>query len=702
MVFLDNITIKRKLLGGFLILIIMAIIISYIGFSAMGTMTQKADQMYSERLVALEGLLNADNSFLNIRINIYKTVFAKDERKDKFEEIDREIANIKEKITNYGEKATTDQERLLVNTFMTNWSVFEPALIKIMDDMDAGREEAALEGIYSNDFSIPRDNAQDALDTLEEYNQEQSRILKDEIAQLYQQSSLTFIVITIIATVFGIGFGLILTNSITTPLAQTMEMIREMGKGHLGMRLKMARKDEIGQMSSIMDDFAENLQVSVIGTMKKIAAGEKISSTPIMDDRDEIGPALAETVQTLNNLIHETDQLTRGAVAGNLSVRGDGTRFKGAYQEIIRGINLTLENIVLPLNEGMKVAGRYAAGDFSARFSDSLEVRGDFIPFKTAMDTIGIDTGKAIKSVTQEVYTLMSGMEETNASVEEISAGSQTLAVNAGRVSDFSEKSAQGIQQILAAMGDLATAVSAVATDSSLVASRTQETDDLSAEGRVLVGKTEEGMKTIKTSFEETSHVVTEINEQMVEIGSIVGVIGGIADQTNLLALNAAIEAARAGEAGLGFAVVAEEVKALAEESRQSAEKIADLISDLQKKSRNVTESMNQSLEDVSAGDAAVKETLAIFEKIAESIADVTRRISEVAGTTQEQAASVEEISASVHEVGSLIDQTAKEAVDSSAAAEQTSAGLDQITQVVNAATESIGQISQSMAKFTV
>ncbi|PKL59430.1 MAG: methyl-accepting chemotaxis protein, partial [Methanomicrobiales archaeon HGW-Methanomicrobiales-4] len=130
--------------------------------------------------------------------------------------------------------------------------------------------------------------------------------------------------------------------------------------------------------------------------------------------------------------------------------------------------------------------------------------------------------------------------------------------------------------------------------------------------------------------------------------------------------------------------------------------KIDVLIADLQKKSLNVTISMNQSLNDVNAGDVAVQETLKIFGKIAESIADVTRRMSDVASTTEEQAASVEEISASVHEVGSLVEQTAKEAVDSSAATEQASAALDQISRLIGTATNSVQQISIAMSKFKI
>ncbi|MDD1730197.1 MAG: MCP four helix bundle domain-containing protein, partial [Methanospirillum sp.] len=483
MMFLDNIALKPKLLGGFGIMIVIAIIISLIGFSSMGTMTGKADQMYSERLIALDGLMNADASFLNIRVNIYKTVFAKDERIDKFAEVDTEIANIKNKVAAYQKNATSEDEQKLITTFNTNWPIFEKSLRGVIDDMKAGKEDAALTGIYSDDFKVPRDAAQGALDQLEQYNQDQARTLKEDIARLYQQSSWIFLFITLFAIIFGISFALILTTSITRPLEKTMEMIQEMGKGHLGMRLMMTRKDEVGKMSHELDNFAEILQVSVIGIMQKIAFGEKVDTVPIIDEHDEIGPALKATVDTINDLIAETKILTNAAVAGELATRGDETKFQGAYREIISGINTTLENILIPLNESMQLAGSYAGGNFSARFSEKINIKGDLITFKQAMDTIGVDTGIAVSAVVSEVHNLMNGMEETNASIEEISAGAHNLAQNSSRVSDLSDKSLQEIQQILHAMNDLASAVSAVAVDTGKVASLTQETDSLSSEG---------------------------------------------------------------------------------------------------------------------------------------------------------------------------------------------------------------------------
>lgn len=700
--FLDNIPMKKKLIGGFLCVIFFAIIIALVGYFSMGDMAEKAKTMYDDNLVSLDQLLNADNSFLNIRINIYKVVFAKDERTDKFAEIDDEIVNIKSKLEAYQSQSLSPEESALVGEFNKNWPVFESTLRTIIDHMKNEREKEALEGIYSEDFAIPRDAAQDALDKLEAYNQELSKSMRDEIVHNYEVSTQLFFIIVLLTLIFGIGLAVLLTKSITGPLSQAVTMIQEMNKGHLGMRLDMTRKDEIGEMAETMDSFANNLQKEVIGSMQKIARGEKVSHIPIMDDKDEIGPALRDTAGTISNLIDETDKLVSAARDGNLSVRGDESAFQGGYRDIIKGFNSTLENLLGPINEAMVLSKEYAHGNFSARFSDTIPIKGDFVPFKNALNTIGMDTGSSILHVRQEVESLLGTMEETNASSEEIAAGSRTVAVNANRVSDLSEKSSHGIQQILSAMNDLATAVSSVAMETTDVAGLTQKTNTLSIEGTKLVQKTGEGMKSIKDSFEETNQVVQEIDDQMGEIGSIVELISGIADQTNLLALNAAIEAARAGDAGLGFAVVANEVKALAEESRVSAERIAGLITILQKKSKNVTTSMNHSLDDVMTGDAAVQEMMTIFEHIADSIEIASKRVSDVAANTQEQAASVEEITASVHELEVLAKDSSQEAIASSAATEEISSSIDQVTRSISDASSSLQAISSEMNKFKI
>ena len=423
---------------------------------------------------------------------------------------------------------------------------------------------------------------------------------------------------------------------------------------------------------------------------------------PVVSDKDILGLAMMQMKVAITGLVTTVQRIAVQSEAGDLKERGDPALFKGDYQKIISGLNNTLDSIVIPLKESMRLAGSYAKGDYTDRMSEYVTVKGDLIPFKEALNQIGIQGSHAIGGVKTEIEGLSAGMEETTASVEEVASTISMIAQSSTSVSDLAERSGNGIKQTLTAMEDLSRTVSAVATKAEQASAMAKQTVDLSENGVILAGKTEKGMEGIMHSVDETGTIISDITNQMEEIGKIVGVITGIADQTGLLALNAAIEAARAGEAGMGFAVVADEVKSLALESQKSAENIATIIGNLQKKSQLVSESMKTSAIEVKTGNEAVKETLQVFNQIVQAINVVHSNMTEVAGATEEQAAAVEEITASVTEVGSLVQKTAEEAVGSAAATEQVTGSIDQITQAISAAANSVQKISVEMGKFTV
>ena len=123
----------------------------------------------------------------------------------------------------------------------------------------------------------------------------------------------------------ALGFILYkLSASITKPIASVNHMIKEMGKGHLGIRLNLESEDEIGEMAMTMDEFADDLQNVVIGTMNQISAGDVSANLEEKDDLDEITPALKQTIKTIRDLIVEATQLSQAAVAGKLGGMGDG------------------------------------------------------------------------------------------------------------------------------------------------------------------------------------------------------------------------------------------------------------------------------------------------------------------------------------------------------------------------------------------
>jgi methyl-accepting chemotaxis protein len=159
----------------------------------------------------------------------------------------------------------------------------------------------------------------------------------------------TKMITLIILTVgFGVaaGVGFLVAASISRPLKKTVRMIQEMTRGHLGMRLKIRSQDETGMMARTMDQFADDLQNVVIGTMQRIAAGDLTAEIEPVDAEDEIRPALRTTIESLRRLADDAKMLSQAAVEGCFETRADVANYEGEYRLIVEGFNATLDTVV--------------------------------------------------------------------------------------------------------------------------------------------------------------------------------------------------------------------------------------------------------------------------------------------------------------------------------------------------------------------
>ena len=493
------------------------------------------------------------------------------------------------------------------------------------------------------------------------------------------------------------------------------------------------------------DTFVVSEVTRVIANLRKAAEGNtsfNLEQTRSDEDTKNFAKLTSTIDENLKTLKESLDLLTTDSKRimqaisdGNFRIRADPAGHKGDFKNCIEGLNRTLDTVTIPVTEAMRVCGSYAVADFSATFSSSIQMKGDWAEFQKSLDRMGRVFNNTVKEITRVaslfaegdfsanideklnirgdlikvkdalnkvsanvsnlinesnnlMEKLVSAANEADGSIDEVVSGTQQIAKSTGNVSEHSEKATHSVQQVLRAMEDLSAAVEEVTSSAETVATLSRSADEKSQEGVKISQRAEAGMGQINTATAEIDTIIIDINTQMVQIGKIVGVISDLANQTNLLALNAAIEAARAGDAGRGFAVVAAEVKALAQESRNSAEHITEMIGNLRTGAEKASTAMKTTNLVVKEGSDQMQQTIVAFNEIVHSVGKISRSIEEVASAAEEQAATVEEITASIHEVTSLMERTSHEAGDTAAATQEVSASVDEVASMVTRVTE--------------
>lgn len=479
----------------------------------------------------------------------------------------------------------------------------------------------------------------------------------DNISSSIKEVSLLLI---LLACVVASIVGIFISGIINKPVKKVMEMAGELAKGHVQARSNVTQNDEVGVMAKMVDQTAAQLE-SFTKVMQKISEGDAAILLDPADKDDLITPALNNIAATLRELIGEAQMLTQAAVEGNLSTRGDAAKFKGGYKEIVAGVNSTLDAVIEPITESTTVLAALADGDLRVRMHGTY--KGDHQKIKTSINNVAQSLSSTIGHVNEAVVATASSATEISSSTEQMAAGAQETSSQTAEIASAIEEMTKTIFET--------SQNTAIASEESALASRKAE------EGAQRVTQTTRGMEQIVSATREAGVIISSLSQKTDQIGAITEVIDDIANQTNLLALNAAIEAARAGEQGRGFAVVADEVRKLAERTTKATKEIADTIRSVQKEAKDADASMTQA-------DSAVNAGIELIQQVADSLKEILSVNAKVA---------------------SLVEQVAAASEEQSSTAEQISKNIDMISNVTNESAAGVSQVARTaedLSKLTV
>ncbi len=324
--------------------------------------------------------------------------------------------------------------------------------------------------------------------------------------------------------------------------------------------------------------------------------------------------------------------------------------------------------VVRPVREVVELAEAVAGGDLTAT---DVKVNSH--------DEMGA-LASAINRMKANLKDIISRMRATS---ENIASASHQLAASSSQIVKGADKQSAQTNQVANAMEEMSASVIEVAKNSQDASQYASRTHDIAQKGGEIVEKAVDGMLNVADTVKKSATTVEVLGKSSEEIGHIIAVINDIADQTNLLALNAAIEAARAGEQGRGFAVVADEVRKLAEKTTKATKEIRDMIASIQKETGEAIRSMHNGTKQVEEGVALAKEAGEALRSIVASVEKVSDMVRQIATAAEEQSATTEEISQNISTIAGISVETADGVKQISNATDEMSRIAEQLRKLV-------------------
>ncbi|QQE73900.1 MCP four helix bundle domain-containing protein [Brevibacillus composti] len=362
---------------------------------------------------------------------------------------------------------------------------------------------------------------------------------------------------------------------------------------------------------------------------------------------------------------------------------------------------LLTRNIRTPLNKLVENVKEVAAGNLRVE-PLRIKNRDELAVLTDSFNEMTGNLQMLIRQVSTTSEQVASSAEELTASADQTSKATEQIAVIVQEVAAGTDRQVKSVGDGATAVREMTSSIQHIAVNAQSASQTAVQVADIAGEGNQAIQAAVRQMNAIHESIRELAGSVEGLGAHSQAIGQIIEVITGIAEQTNLLALNAAIEAARAGEHGRGFAVVADEVRKLAEQSSKSASQIAQLIKTIQEETTRAVASMEAGNREVQSGIQVVHQAGDTFDRIQMSIRNVTEQIQDVSASAQQVSAHTDQV-LDVMNLISEVSGTAAEGTQSvSAATEEQLASMEEIASSATALSKMAEELQVTVARFKV